>query len=207
MPKRNQSKGDGKDTLQVDKETYKVERKTCEVEKKICEVEKKTCEEMWGPKKDMWGWKKRKNEVEIKTEPLRLKKRHLRLKKRYEVEKKTREVEKKPGPKKNWPYFPWNTGWLIGILVLIIVCYNPHKNWVVFHPLYTLNNQVFVYCSYVGFRGSSRHGLLLKWDSDSPGTPKDMGPPKLVSGTHTIRFPYLIWDSYLVGGFNPFEKY
>ena len=36
--------------------------------------------------------------------------------------------------------FPWNTGCLIGILIIfIMVYYNPQYNWIVCHPLYTLN--------------------------------------------------------------------
>ena len=56
-------------------------------------------------------------------------------------------------------YFPWNPGCLIGILIM--VCCNPYTtlyNWVVFHPLHTLNNEGFFHCSH-----DLTDGKLLVW--------------------------------------------
>ena len=52
------------------------------------------------------------------------------------------------GKDKKQSYFPWNTGCLLGILIIFIMVYSPHR-WVGFHPVYTLNNQGFVLCSFV----------------------------------------------------------
>ena len=45
--------------------------------------------------------------------------------------------EKNPGV----PYFPWNTGWFIGILISWPHEIIPAYNWVVHHPLYQTTNQ------------------------------------------------------------------
>ena len=61
-------------------------------------------------------------------------------------------------PRQKKTYFPLNPDCLIRIL--IIVYYNPPHNWVVFHPLYTLNNQgPFFHCSHVESR-VSKHCIL-----------------------------------------------
>lgn len=52
------------------------------------------------------------------------------------------------GKDKKHSYVSWNTGCLLGILIIFIMVYSPHS-WVAFHPVYTLNNQGFVLCSFV----------------------------------------------------------
>ena len=42
---------------------------------------------------------------------------------------------------------PLNPDWLIGILISWPMKQSPY-NWVVFHPLYTANNQGFGHCSF-----------------------------------------------------------
>ncbi len=47
------------------------------------------------------------------------------------------------------PYFPLNPGWLIGILISWFMKQSLY-NWVVCHPLYTLNNQgPFFHCGHL----------------------------------------------------------
>ena len=55
------------------------------------------------------------------------------------------EFHDEPEPRKKPPYFPWNTGWLIRILIMVY--YNPYITGYYFIP-YTLNNQgPFFHCS------------------------------------------------------------
>ena len=52
-------------------------------------------------------------------------------------------------PRKKPSYFPWNTGWLIGILIMVY--YNPHITGQ-YNPLYNLTNQGFFSLLMWGFR-------------------------------------------------------
>ena len=54
-------------------------------------------------------------------------------------------------PRSNNPagYFPWNTGWLIGILIVAYEIIPPKKPGRISSPTYTLNDQVpFFHCSH-----------------------------------------------------------
>ena len=63
--------------------------------------------------------------------------------------------------KKTRPYFPWNTGWLIGILIYWFMK-KSLCNWVGLTPLETLDNQFFFHCSF-GIIFSSRYPVHGTW--------------------------------------------
>ena len=86
-------------------------------------------------------------------------------------------------------------GWWRGIFIL--VCYSPFYNWLVFHSLFTLNNQTrgpFFHCSSPFFSTQIYHVLRRK-----PKACQVHVPPGI-----NINIAKKRW---LVGGFNPVEQY
>ena len=86
-------------------------------------------------------------------------------------------------------------GWWRGIFIL--VCYSPFYNWLVFHPLFTLNNQTrgpFFHCSNVHF---SRLKSTMFYEENKAC--QVHVPPGI-----NINIAKKRW---LVGGFNPVEQY